>query len=210
MCSSDLAAALTLCTTLGYFCSFYESKQFITRSSGVSLEEALMHPFSFQSLISIILPFSVTAPTHFFNSDVSMINGYFGFIPFLFIILLFVNKNLKKHLNWILIIIVSLLIAAGDQTPFRTFLYNYIPGMNQFRYPSIFRYFFIGGCIILFSKSFLEFKNEHIKKLQIILTVALICISSATILATIGSEWNWVSSIESIYEIYSFSSLAKR
>ena len=125
--------------------SNYYVLPYLTRGSGVSQNMALFSPFSPLCSLSFLAPFSVVGNHSFdiFNTDLSMTNGYFGIIIFIFAILGFWLR--KKPIHWFFIVfaIFSLLASFGAYTPVRLFLYDYIPLMNTFRFPSLFRLFFI-------------------------------------------------------------------
>jgi hypothetical protein len=124
-------------TCFGMFLSIFP---YIDRSSGVSLESANANAFTLKSYISFILPLVSTSSSIDFQTDISMRNTYFGFLMLPFM-LLYLFKSAKKQERWLFIIgIIFLIISLGNLTPLRTWLYQFVPLMNMFRFASIFRF----------------------------------------------------------------------
>lgn len=134
--------------------SVYTSQDFFSRGDSLILKKVLQHPFSYQSLISLITPFASFKNPEFFKTDISMSNAYVGITPLVILLASVISGNIKKNYPYLLLSILFLLIAFGEQTPLRTLLYNYIPGFNLFRFPSLFRLFFIISILIFTAKQF--------------------------------------------------------
>ncbi len=133
----------TIMLSLVMFVAIYQVSPYLSRLGDFSLEQALYSPFSPQSFVSFILPLVSTTHTDFFNSDLSMRNGYFGlFILLFFIIGLFSKKPIQLKVLFYFGLF-SLTVAVGEYLPVREFLFKYVPMMNVFRFPSVFRLFFI-------------------------------------------------------------------
>jgi len=140
MTSSVVLYSITYCTPI------------VTRGGSVSLAKAFDSPFTLPSFISFVFPFATCHTTHMstFDTDVSMANAYFGLILFVLFILFLFKKDktaLEKTLLTIAIVVMS--AAIGPVLPIRKFLYDYIPLMNLFRFPSAFRIFFMIFFILL-------------------------------------------------------------
>ncbi len=139
---------MTILLALPFLISFFQSLPHITRGGGTSLQQALVCPYSPQSLISLIFPMAAAAEPSFYDSDLSMTNSYIGIIP---LILAFLSLGRKDQpMKWVFLgfALFSLLAAMGSYLPVRAFLYHYFPLMNYFRMPSIFRVFFILGLLV--------------------------------------------------------------
>lgn len=134
---------LFLLTTLPISYSVISSSEYFSRGSGITLERALQHPFSINSTLSFLFPFSTFKNPDFFKTDLSMANGYFGLLGFLFLIFGCVRKLKKNEILLIGLSTLFLLLSFGSETPLRELFYNYLPGFNLFRFPSLFRLFFI-------------------------------------------------------------------
>lgn len=173
-----LSSLITASICSGYLHSIFEAAPYITRGGPVTLELANHHPFSPQSMISFILPFATTADTDFFNADLSVRNAYFGVLALAFLLMSTV-KILKNISLWIAALLF-LLASFGDYTPIREWLYHFLPGMNLFRFPSIFRYFFILFFLFITSKHLTDLginrKNLMLAVSFIILTILAVTI----------------------------------
>jgi len=135
---------LILCSTI-ILVSSYFLLPYLSRASAISAELALSCPFSPKCMLSFFAPLSVVVHygSEIFNTDISMTNGYFGILLLVFTIVGFWIK--KKPIQWIFlsIALLCLLLSFGSYTPLRMVLYDYVPLMNLFRFPAMFRLFFI-------------------------------------------------------------------
>lgn len=138
---------LAIIFALPLFIALYQVSPYLSRLGKFELAEALFSPFSPQSFLSFLLPYGTSVYTDFFDSDLSMRNAYFGIILFVFFIpALFIKK--PKTINTLFFYgLFSLTAAVGSYLPVRAFLFEWIPMMGIFRFPSVFRYFFILGAI---------------------------------------------------------------
>lgn len=134
--------------------SIFISKDYFSRGDGITLFKALQHPFSWQSMLSFVAPFSSFKNTALFNTDISMSNAYVGiFTILLFTTSLFWTKT-KRSLLWLGLLILFLIIGFGEQTPLRAWLYHYLPGFNLFRFPALFRLFSIIFLLLYIAEQF--------------------------------------------------------
>ncbi len=162
----------------GYLISFFEVFPHCSRADGLSLAKALEGPFPPRALISLLFPFSVARDDHSFLSDLSMLNVYLGLIPLFSAVISFLFLKDWKIRLFLLFGIVCLLVAFGEHTPVRAFLFHYVPMMDTFRFPSIFRAFFIFGFLVAGALALnkIQEAGDSLKKyfLPIVLFVALI------------------------------------
>ncbi len=138
----------TLLTSAVMLMSVAVVSPYLSRLGNFDLQQALFSPFSPQSFFSFILPYSTTANIQWFNSDLSMRNGYFGIIVFLFFLLGTFRKKPLELRIFFWFGIFCLAAAVGEYLPVREFLFRYLPMMNVFRFPSVFRLFFILGAVL--------------------------------------------------------------
>ncbi len=143
--------------------STFSTMSYFSRGAGITLEKALQHPFTLQSLLSLITPFSSFKNPTLFNTDISMANAYIGLLPLILILVYSISKKNSKSTFWLIIAGVFLIISIGSQLPVREFLFNYIPGFNLFRFPSLFRLFFIIA-LLLFTASYYDILKIYIEK----------------------------------------------
>lgn len=135
--------------------SLWQNVNLIAKSSALPLKVAQFNPFSPQSLISLFWPLVTTTDYSFFNTDMSMANLHFGLI--MFAALLFSFSQRKTGRDWMLFSagIFFLLASFGEYTPVRKWLYDFVPMMDLFRFPSIFRLFAL-VCFLLMAAQFLK------------------------------------------------------
>ena len=131
----------TLILSLVSVVSSFQVAEHLDRAGGVSLQSALINPLTPQSLISLLIPFSTVKNPEFFNTDLSMANVYIGLIVLIFAISFLLKRNKLEFYLIRLIPIICLLASFGDFLPVREYLYEHVPFMNLFRFPSYFSYF---------------------------------------------------------------------
>lgn len=154
-----LLVILLLCS--GYLISLVETFSFISRAEALDYSDYFYYTsFTFQAAISLLYPFATTVESVWFNSDMSMLNGYVGAMTIPFIIYSVV-KIKDRRIWWLLAgIVIFFLASTGAQTPIRFWLYQFLPGFDMFRHPSILRVFFMFGLIILFGKGLQHFIEQ--------------------------------------------------
>ncbi len=136
--------------------SLWQNVSLIAKSSALPLKVAQFNPFSPQSLISLFWPLVSTTDYSFFNTDMSMANMHFGLV--MFTAMLFSFSQRKTGREWLLLSagFFFLLASFGEYTPVRKWLYDFVPMMDLFRFPSIFRLFAL-ICFLLMAA-------QHLKK----------------------------------------------
>lgn len=147
-----------------------QSKQFVARLNGLSIQDVMFNPFSPYGIISVINPLLTIGHDDLFNTDVSMRNIYIGIIPMMLLIISLFKKN-KNTLEYILLFfsILFLLASFGDYTPIRKILYYVFPGFKLFRFPSLIRVIVI-LCLLMYLAKNLKtsvmifFKNLIIRR----------------------------------------------
>ncbi len=155
-----VSAVFTLLAGMVVITSVYHLPDAITRGSGVTLRQALFGAFTPRSFISFILPFASIREMDFYNTDLSMSNAYFGLITLVFFLSCLMIKRTKLvnlFLAWGLFCLAA---SVGSALPLREFLYDYVPFMNLFRFPALFRVFFILSFIIIAGYAFNEWRKD--------------------------------------------------
>ena len=175
------AAAFTLLAGMVVLTSVYHLPEAMTRGSGTTLRQALFGAFTPQSFISFILPFASIREMDFYGTDLSMTNAYFGLVVLIFFIAgLMIRRS--KIVNLFLVWgIFCLAAAVGNALPVREFLYHYVPFMNLFRFPALFRVFVILSFVIVGGFAFNEWRNGKTglnKKLMVSTGILLAAILS--------------------------------
>jgi hypothetical protein len=140
-------AGTALLLSGGFLWSVYHVMPLITRTRSFTAVNAQYGPFSPEAFSSFILPYA-SVDAHFVKTDISMANGYFGFIFFiLFLISLFYRTSPLIRI-FQFFSFFSLSASLGASLPVREWLFDFVPGMNLFRFPGVFRLFIILGCLL--------------------------------------------------------------
>ncbi|MBP8040893.1 MAG: YfhO family protein [Bacteroidales bacterium] len=172
---------------LSYFVSVFYNQDQVGRLGGTTLEDALSGAFTPQSALSFVAPYAVTANTEFLKTDISMANAYFGIFALAFFVLYFFHKRSKLSIVILIAGVLNLLASLGSYVPVRAFLYHYVPFMDYFRFPSVFRYFAIVAFLLIAGFSMQAFFEKKDKKLiYLIIALIIVFISSAILLRTTG------------------------
>lgn len=123
-----------------YLVAYFQALPFLSRYSGISAELALRHSFTLKSFLSFIVPMATGADPGYFETDVSMSNGYWGIISLVLFLFSLTRKVEHKESYVILLMgILSLWASLGDPFFLRRFLFDHAPLMDMFKYPAIFR-----------------------------------------------------------------------
>jgi hypothetical protein len=167
--------------------SSFESFQSAGRAGGLSRDLAMANPFSPQSLISFLFPLSAIRNQDFFDTDISMSNGFFGMILLLgFAFSLFQKKSPTQKII-LYGSLFSILAAMGSYTPVRGWMYDFIPFMKLFRMPSLFRLYAIIGFILLGSSAlhrlYIENRLQVLKRPLLILILIAILVPLSFIIS---------------------------
>jgi hypothetical protein len=96
----------------------------------------------------------------FYGTDLSMSNAYFGLILLVFFLAgLWIKrtKPVNLFLGWGLFCLAA---SVGSALPLREFLYDYVPFMDLFRFPALFRVFFILSFIVVAGYTFDIWRKE--------------------------------------------------
>lgn len=171
--------------------SHHTMMSMITRGNGVTLVAALHDSIHFKHFFTCIFPFISTAKVFNWGADQSMINMYVGSIVLAGLLLSLRNIKQKKILILWVLTVFFILVSMGDQFPIRTFLYTYIPLWDTFRFPALFRLFYIFTGIILAAYSFQELHTRIITK-HIIILYGVILIISTALSVYFVSQWNFM------------------
>jgi hypothetical protein len=156
----SFSAVFTILAGMVVLVSVYHLQGAITRGSGVTLRQALFGAFTPKSFVSFILPFASIRDMDFYGTDLSMSNAYFGLILLVFFLTgLWIKrtKPVNLFLGWG---IFCLAASVGSALPIREFLYDYVPFMNLFRFPALFRIFLILSFIVVAGYAFDEWRKE--------------------------------------------------
>lgn len=131
---------------------------------------------NWQGLLSLFVPFVSAANNNWLESEQTMVNLFFGTIPLVFAVLAAFQS--KRKFVVLLVALFFLATSMGSITPIRTWLFEYVPFMNLFRFPGLFRLYFIGSMLLLFSgepiTSFLQsYKLNRVSSAVLLLLASL-------------------------------------
>jgi hypothetical protein len=153
---------------------FIENSSLIDRGNGVSWEMASQLPFTLKSFVSFFAPLLTASSKVDFGTDISMRNSYVGILLLPFALLFILKEKNRNAFLLFGVALVFLLIAMGDMLPFRKLLYDYVPLMDSFRFPSIFRFVSIFFGVVLLAFTFdwvLKNKNSIVLRRLILFTL---------------------------------------
>lgn len=136
-------------------------------ASGRSFKAAARWSVTPLELLGFVIPFGWEDLS---NHQLWMISFYMGLPVFLFSIILFYLRPGKKAYYFGIVFIISLLMALGKYTAFYSFLYRFLPGLENIRYPVKFISVSAFSLSILSGMGFSALLNENMlhKKQNII------------------------------------------
>lgn len=173
----------------------FDMAPLITRGTGLNeradVWNTLEGSFSPEALISFIYPLATTKNDQaFWGADFSMTNAYFGVLLLLTILAVLFRKDAPKNVKIFFGIgILFLLISMGQSLPVRTWT-TYLPFMDLFRFPSLFRLFTL--FFFLFSAGFsLHYLSQSLQARKLFtrqLLFAIICFVISNLFLFSGVE----------------------
>jgi hypothetical protein len=116
---------------------------------------SIQNPFSIQSIISLLLPFSTTKGSNFFLTDLSMRNMYFGLLLLLFFIPALLSKKNLFQLYFIFIGLFFIILSFGGLLKYITG--NILPLVGSVKSSGEFLIFAIMSFILFSSYALNEF-----------------------------------------------------
>jgi hypothetical protein len=182
---------LLLIVSAGMIMSYAEILPFITRETKPFIENTSHNATTFQSLASLLLPFTVVKGDDFFQSDIALRNCYTGLVPLLFFISGIVKGFRKRETSFFLLTGLFFLFISTDSF-FQYFAYKYFPFLGYVRLPAEFRIFalfclIVSGCNHLHSFAQKQERNSTeliISRLFIFFIIAAILWSCSEITRT--------------------------
>jgi hypothetical protein len=170
------ASLVTILLCGGFILSVIQSGPLTFRGEGIDLETALSLPFPPKALVSLLAPFATVVKSYeTFHSDMSMINAYMGLFVMVFsLAFLFRKKQPRISYVFLAVSLLFLFISFGEGFYLRKWLYLHVPLMDYFRFPSIFRYFYILSYLLFAGYAIKAFIDEGaLKKSNKVATVVL-------------------------------------
>lgn len=119
---------------------FIEMVQQSARGHGFSYQQATAWSLSLGDLWYLFIPDLFNRGWVFYFDDQNWLKTiYQGIIPLILIYFYFSGKDRRRGW-WAALLLVSILLALGKNTPFYGLLYHLVPGINLIRYPVKFLY----------------------------------------------------------------------
>ncbi|MEP7108434.1 MAG: YfhO family protein [Ferruginibacter sp.] len=176
-----LLSGVFILLSLPAIISFVNHLQYIDRGKKQGLDFVLENSMPPACMFSLISPFSTTAPSPFFNTDILMRNIYTGIVPLVFLINGLLDKAIRKNKELRFFLLTAFILfglAWGSHFFLRQFVYYTLPLMDTFRHPALFRFF--GVIFFLLSAGFSinewSKKTSKIGQIRKIITTILIIV----------------------------------
>ncbi len=185
--------------SVGALLSWMQAMPLSTRSAGMSLTQLNLYPFPPRALISLLTPFASLKDDVFFGTDVVMRNAYVGLLCLLALPFAWPALRRKKVLAFVAILsLVMLVVSFGATLPLRAWLAQCLPGMNRFRFPALFRVFFMLGLILVASQGLQRLiENFELNRKAFVACIGLLALAFAGLLvysiSRHGGHWGWGS-----------------
>lgn len=145
--------------------SFYEIFPLFNRSNPEGSIDINLGGTPLNGIVALLLPFA----SGIFNVsefEFGTFSSFFGTIPLLGVLFLSFQKNAsKKGVTLLVIGVFFLFCSLSDHLPFRSWI-SHLPLLNLFRYPSLFRLFFIFFALWAFGE-LLQKSTFHIVNLSL-------------------------------------------
>lgn len=140
-------AAFLLMSAVVLLCAF-EMRPLVNRGTALLADASrygvLSGSWPVQAIQTLLVPGLIKSGSVSWGQDLSMLSVYLGVIPLIAVLAgLFSGPKRESIRFWFLLGFVFLLISMGESLPLRKWLYFLLPGFDLFRFPSIFRLFFI-------------------------------------------------------------------
>lgn len=162
-------------------------------------------------VISYSLPyiFSMVIPGFFYYIrnyaqiiDCSMISMYMGLITVITIPFVFIKKQKKESILYILIVVFSFLMMLGSNSFLHPLFYKYFPGFSTLRFPSVWRCLLAIFLLLLVSSCWKELFDGNIKNKKIF------CVEGAIEVAVLLGVLIWFCVNPSMYNYTNDGKLA--
>ncbi len=172
-----LLLGLTLVLSVLIVC-LWQLKTQIDRGAGLSGEGILKGSYRLKHLVSLLFPLpTVKGPYELWQNDQSMINVYLGVIAPVLACISLKHLTWKFYRKWWTFGLIGLGLALAVELPLRSWA-NALPFFDLFRYPSLFRYFFLLALTMICAKVIDDqqsdpdgFKKNIYKGIQILLLI---------------------------------------
>lgn len=136
-----ISLALLILLGLVVFVSLYNATLYLNRGTALSMRDGvwsiMVGRFFPKAFMSFIFPLSINAVNFKWGTSACFLDAYVGIVSLLLLTQLNFKNN-KRALIFFGLFVLMFLIAVGDPIPLREWL-TYLPLMDTFRFPAIFR-----------------------------------------------------------------------
>ena len=162
--------------------SFAQLLPYIDRGKNQALAVILENSMPPACMLSMVSPFSTTASSPFFNTDMLMRNSYMGILPLLFLLYTIFNRGFKNQpaIKWLFFAALLMFgMALGSHFFLRSLAYYIMPLMNTFRHPALFRFFGVFFLLAAAGFGITDWANKNyptvlLKKMIVFLAILLL------------------------------------
>jgi hypothetical protein len=189
-------AGVFVMLSAGVVWSWLQFMNQMSRGAGMSLEAVQVYPFSPRCLDSLLIPFASLKGDEIYGSDVSMRNAYIGLCCLLMLPFVSHKRSDRKLPVIVMVGLLCLAASLGPFLPVRAWLYHYVPMMRLFRFPALFRIFFIIGAIVIAAHGVHAFFSNTLRNKRILIWTVIVFLSVFAVIfissvAISGFIWNW-------------------
>ena len=125
---------------------FWEMVRQSARGQGLTFQQATMWSLSFRDLWYLFLPDLFWRGLEYYFDDQNWLQSiYLGVIPLIGLVFFFRSRD-RRRLWWGIILVISLLMALGKNTPFYRLIFQVLPGIGMIRYPA--KFFFLTNLLL--------------------------------------------------------------
>lgn len=168
-----LAVALVLPMAAGTLLAAVEVVPLMSRTEGLSLEQAGHGAITWSAWRSIWMPYAVGTDPQVLGTDGPMANGYMGVIITAFAVLALVRRRSAVENTLLVIGGICFLVSLGPALPVHGLLWEYAPGMGRFRFPAYYRWFIWFSVLYSAAVSMHAWRTDGLSTRQV--RVALLC-----------------------------------
>jgi hypothetical protein len=160
-----LTIALSVILSIVVLVSVAQVIPFMPRGAPATIADAAIPPFLPENFLSLLLPYPFVKLEYPESIRFDGTNIYLGLISLFLLVSVFFDKKALKRVSLILFgSFVFFAIAFGREFGLYDLVFNYLPGINYFRFPTLFRYFGMLGLLVAIGNIFMDDSINILKK----------------------------------------------
>jgi len=173
--------ALTLLLAAGLcapaLLAFADLLPYYERGAGATYEQAVQNAYELKNAVSLLAPWTVTAPQFTSGTDLTGRNLFIGIVPLLLLLLSCFGPWKRSQIFAAGLLLFSFLFMLGEGYGLRFLTYQIFPGMSGFRHPSHFRLYVIIAALVMGVHAAAHGERKRLG--QVTLGLLLICLVAA-------------------------------